>query len=301
MRKWCVILGMAVMAALLIGASLAQAQVLPQINITANEVAGGPIETFAFPAGGVPIASFVPDGAKVAGANGRGIAIGGNNIYYTELSGAVGPTDVIRVAPYNGGAGGTDIGTLPNPDPTHGIQDLAFSGGFLYAMTGYDSATTPTVWKLNPNTGAVLSSVVLSGPAIGGSDGFTVLPSGNFLVNQGDDVNSYDQYNPLTGAVITGTNLVVPGAGIFSSVATGVDIAPDGKSLYFATHFNNIATLVQTDLAGNLLDMVAFSGNSFVEDIALQQPGSAVPLPPSLMLLGSGLLGLAGWRRFRQG
>jgi hypothetical protein len=29
--------------------------------------------------------------------------------------------------------------------------------------------------------------------------------------------------------------------------------------------------------------------------------GSQVPLPPSAILLGSGLLGLAGWRRFRKG
>jgi hypothetical protein len=28
--------------------------------------------------------------------------------------------------------------------------------------------------------------------------------------------------------------------------------------------------------------------------------GSAVPLPPTVLLLGSGLLGLAGWRRFRK-
>jgi hypothetical protein len=29
-------------------------------------------------------------------------------------------------------------------------------------------------------------------------------------------------------------------------------------------------------------------------------PPPAVPLPPSVLLLGSGLLGLAGWRRFKK-
>ena len=41
------------------------------------------------------------------------------------------------------------------------------------------------------------------------------------------------------------------------------------------------------DVAGKLLITAA-------SDVA------AVPLPPSLLLLGSGLLGLAGWRRFRK-
>ena len=29
--------------------------------------------------------------------------------------------------------------------------------------------------------------------------------------------------------------------------------------------------------------------------------GGSVPLPPTVLLLGSGLLGLVGWRRFRKG
>lgn len=33
----------------------------------------------------------------------------------------------------------------------------------------------------------------------------------------------------------------------------------------------------------------------------LEFPHSEVPLPPTILLLGSGLLGLAGWRRFRKG
>jgi hypothetical protein len=234
-------------------------------------------------------------------ANGRGVAIAGNKIYYTELSGTdidiFGPTDYIRIAPYNGGVGGADIATLPNPDPNYGVQDLAFFGGYLYAMTGYNGPnqpdTVPTVWKLDPNTGAVISSVAISGSATSDSDGFTVLPNGNFLINHGDAKNSYDQYNPVTGAMIAGTNLVVlDAAGSPFTFSTGVDIAPDGASLYFATDFNSIT---QTGLAGNWLATFSTDGFNQFEDIAL--PQAAVPLSPSMLLFGTGLLGLAGLGR----
>jgi hypothetical protein len=40
---------------------------------------------------------------------------------------------------------------------------------------------------------------------------------------------------------------------------------------------------------------------TFNDYIGLAVTESPVPLPPSMLLLGSGLLGLAGWRRFRKG
>jgi hypothetical protein len=36
-------------------------------------------------------------------------------------------------------------------------------------------------------------------------------------------------------------------------------------------------------------------------DFSMGVAGNAVPLPPTVLLLGSGLLGLVGWRRFRKG
>jgi len=35
--------------------------------------------------------------------------------------------------------------------------------------------------------------------------------------------------------------------------------------------------------------------------LEIDLPSKVVPLPPTVILLGSGLLGLVGWRRFRKG
>jgi hypothetical protein len=179
-----------------------------------------------------------------------------------------GGTDFIRIAPFNGGAGGPDIGTLPNPRPGFGVQDLAFSNGVLYVLTGYPSAALE-VFGLNPLTGAVVSGPVsIAAPAASDSDGFTVLPNGNFLINEGDDVNAYDQYNPTTGALISGPPIVAP----VNPSATGVDT--DGTSLFFHTNsggfnFTN-NELAQTTLAGAPIATVGIAAD-LCEDISVAQ------------------------------
>jgi hypothetical protein len=92
--------------------------------------------------------------------------------------------------------------------------------------------------------------------------------------------------------------------------ATGVDIAPDGNSLYFVCSFGSF---VHTDLTGlNVLGSINAPGGAW-EDIAIQQqfvcvseqcnsvddpPGPApVPAPAALILLGIGALGFAAFRR----
>src|SRR5262249_41350348 len=107
----------------------------------------GPIETNDYILGQV-VQSFTPTGAgspcpKTVGAtfnfNGRGIAVGGEEVFYTELDESpgtlpgFGPTNLIRVATFNSGAGSADTRSLPNPRPGTGIQDLTFSNGTLYA------------------------------------------------------------------------------------------------------------------------------------------------------------------------
>ena len=233
----------------------------PAFNIVGNNAAfgGGPIQTYDFNTGAL-VNSFVPDGATIDSNNGRAVLVVGNEVFYTELCcGGFGATDFIRVAPFNGGAGGADIRTLPNPSSSSGVQDLAFAGGALYALTGY-SAGPLQVFKLDPTSGAVLGGPVpIAGSGQEASaDGFAILPNGNFLINLGDTSCIYNEYDSTTGAVI-GTSLTVPQA----SLCTGVET--DGASLYFQTDFNSFT---QTDLAGNFIAKMTVQGNT-VEDISL--------------------------------
>jgi hypothetical protein len=153
-----------------------------------------------------------------------------------------------------------------------GIADLSFSGGVLYALTGYGAASTSSlqVFGLNPLTGAVLSGPVtitgMESPDFIDADGFTVLPNGRFLINNGDASCSYNQYDPTTGAIVPATTIVVPG-GVESVVpfsgCSGVDT--DGASLFFVTNFTAIT---KTDLAGTLITTMPMLYQS-LEDIAI--------------------------------
>jgi hypothetical protein len=222
---------------------------------------GGPIKTYDLGTGAL-INSFVPDGAL--GGNGRAVAIQGDEIFYSELSSAnsfFGPSDGIHVAPWNGGAGGHDSRVLPNPDPLKGIQDLTFSNGNLYALTGYPDGHLQA-WELNPTTGAVLSGPIAIAQATPdpASDGFAVLPDGNFLINNGDASCSYQEYDSSTGQP-TGQSITLPSADF--SICTGVET--DGTSLYFQTNFDGFT---KTDLSGNVIATTTVSSNT-VEDVSL--------------------------------
>jgi hypothetical protein len=216
---------------------------------------GGPIQTYDFTTGTL-VNSFVPDGATSGpGNNGRALAVAGDEVFYSELFNG-GPTDAIHVAPFNDGAGGSDIRTIPNPAPSTGIQDLDYANGALYALTGYANGPLQA-WKLDPRTGAVLAGPIAinSNPS---ADGFVVLPDGNFLINSGDESCTYTEYDSPTGTP-TGSSFTVPGA----NQCTGV--ALNGQSLYFETDFDSFT---QTDLTGNLITRTTVAPN-LVEDIAV--------------------------------
>jgi len=256
-----------------------------QALIVGNTAAcgNGPVSTFDANTGAA-VGSFIPSGASGCN-NGRGVEVFSNNVYYTELANGFGATDVIHVAPFNGGAGGADIGTIPSPRPTTGIQDLDFSGGFLYALTGYPSDLLQ-VFRFNFATQTWSNPIPIGAPAQPDSDGFAVLPNGNFLINNGDTSCTYNQYDP-TGLVVSGTTIVVtpiPPAvpGFPAATCTGVDT--DGTSLYFLTNFNRI---IRTNMAGVFISS-AFIGSQFLEDISFTV--RTVPSAPPTPTIGAAAL-----------
>jgi hypothetical protein len=243
--------------------------------------------------------SFIPTGAVPGGPNGadpngRAIAVTNTQFYYTELTNLFGPTLNIETGLYNGGAGGPDNGSIANPIPGQGIADLHFgngvSGGDLFAMAGYPNVG-PEVFEFDPSNGMILLPPVTIATAPD-ADGFTILPNGNYLINQGDAINSYDQYNPTTGARIPGTNISAPGCGS----ATGVDT--DGTHLFFDCDFNSV---VETDLSGTLIHTFALPGAfgggedlSLVQNFSPPPPnGGTVPEPRNIAWLATSVLLLA--------
>jgi hypothetical protein len=81
-------------------------------------------------------------------------------------------------------------------------------------------------------------------------------------------------------------SLTVSSVGL-NSYALGSSFGPITTSTPFYTQFSAVGLGIG-NLTFTSMDYATFSA-------------STVPLPPSALLLGSGLLGLAGWRRFRKG
>ncbi len=138
--SWKALLALSTATALIALGGAARADIFVSGNSAA--FGNGPIATYNYTTGAF-VGSFIPDGA-FGSNNGRGLAVTNNEFFYTELSNGFGATDRIRVAPFNGGLGGHDIGSFANPAPNTGIQDLAFGARGLYVLTGYPPAPTST-------------------------------------------------------------------------------------------------------------------------------------------------------------
>jgi hypothetical protein len=286
--------------ALLGAAGAAQADTLCIQNNAA--FGNGPIVTVDCTTGTF-VNSFVSDQAKIGSNNGRGVAVLGNFVYYTELTGnGFGPSTGIFVAPFNNGAGGHDITSFPNPVPGTGIVDLTSDNmGHLFAMTGYNAG--PEVVQETDgngnNIGAQVTLHTTGGANLTDSDGFAILPNGNWLINTGDAINSYNQFNPVTGMEIPGTTIMShTTGGVACASSTGVDT--DGTNLYFDCNFNSI---VEDTLAGVFIGVTSTLPNGTDgEDISLVAaapvtPPSGAPEPASLSVLGAALVGFGMLRR----
>ena len=248
---------------------------------------GSTIKTYDYATGKL-IASFTPTNDF----NGRGVEVIGNTVYYTGSGerepGAPNLHD-IYLAPFNGGLGGHDTGIIISPRPAYGIQDLDYSNGVLYALTGYYSGP-PIVYPYDLISGKFGTSVAIQDHPNTGADGFTVLPnlvgypySGDFLINDADASGVYRGYSSSTG--------LPDGLVIHTFDCCGVDYNPVDQLLYYSGGS-------RTDLYGAIQPGSTFISAGFEGiDVLDALP---VPEPSSLsLLLCASLIGRVMLRRGR--
>lgn len=213
--------------------------------------------------------------APVSG-NGRGIAVVGTTIYYTNAgSGLIYKTDTVTHA--DGGIF-ADTGA-----GSSGIATVAYDGTNFYA-TGYSGNNTTKVYDAN---GTLLRTQSGLG---NGRDGFEVANS-FIIANRGDAEGPYDKYN-LDGTLVSQDFLVDPN----TTQTTGVTF--DGTDYYVSEIYNNAIAVfdsngtylnrVTLSTTGHLLEDLSALGN-VPNNPPVTPPDTGVPEPATLALMLGGL------------